>query len=518
MKNLFWLLAFAALPLTGADYYLDNVKGNDANDGASGAPMATFKALESKLKPGDTVYLAPTGELYRQDFVFRKAAGSEGQPITVEGNQQTVSGARTIGAGEWQPAGEERFKVTGAYAEEPGVSVLATGGKAVYARLDRDALLPGEWCYAVREKLLYYLPAKGEELKGRKFEATLPDGSKVELDPARFERSHSKIGALRYRGLAGVSALTIDGKAAVQGDLVARLEPGEWCRIGLDIYYRPAAGAQGAPECELFVRGVGFGLYSTDIVVRNVNVRHVWNDGFNIHGRGKNYKLLNCNAYQCGDEGVSAHGTCEIELDGAVIRECENGINHVMDSHSVSRNVYIADCWGNGLEYQLGAAANHRVENLVLVNNFRQFTWGGSGEAPVVLEGVLAIGDGARQGQIMLNGGKTEVTNLTVIAQALRFQAGPSMLKLRQAAFYVPKLEFDLRGETAKFFEASDIEVPAGSILHNRFVNRRDLPGEFPQVMSVLTLPSPFSPEAALAAAAAKGESKPIQLYKQHQK
>ena len=51
MKNLFWLLAFAALPLTGADYYLDNVKGNDANDGTSGAPMATFKALESKLKP-----------------------------------------------------------------------------------------------------------------------------------------------------------------------------------------------------------------------------------------------------------------------------------------------------------------------------------------------------------------------------------------------------------------------------------------------------------------------------------
>ncbi len=76
-------------------------------------------------------------------------------------------------------------------------------------------------------------------------------------------------------------------------------------------------------------------------IVRNVTVKHFLNDGFNFHGHSRDFLIENCQAILCGDDGMSAHGDCHIEVDGFVARLNSTGICHIDDSHSVNRNVVL---------------------------------------------------------------------------------------------------------------------------------------------------------------------------------
>ena len=61
------LMAFAAatmaaLAATAADYYVDNVNGDDAGVGTTRqTALKSLKAATARLKPGDTLHLLPQG-------------------------------------------------------------------------------------------------------------------------------------------------------------------------------------------------------------------------------------------------------------------------------------------------------------------------------------------------------------------------------------------------------------------------------------------------------------------------
>ncbi|HAI11663.1 MAG TPA: hypothetical protein DCM28_08155 [Phycisphaerales bacterium] len=56
-----------------------------------------------------------------------------------------------------------------------------------------------------------------------------------------------------------------------------------------------------------------------NITIRDLNVRHGGNDGFNIHGQNDNVELRNVTAMFCGDEGISAHGQTRMNVYDSII-------------------------------------------------------------------------------------------------------------------------------------------------------------------------------------------------------
>jgi hypothetical protein len=144
-------------------------------------------------------------------------------------------------------------------------------------------------------------------------------------------------------------------------------------------------------------------------VIRNFNVRHVWNDGYNIHGGCKDVSFYNCNAEDCGDEGFSSHDDCETLLDGAVYRNCDNGVMNVNRAKSVTRNVIIANCRSVGFGGM--EQVRQEVENLILINNPGQLS-GPNLTARNVL--IINTPDGRAESAISL-GGVCKLERITVL-------------------------------------------------------------------------------------------------------
>ncbi|MGC3966157.1 MAG: hypothetical protein QM775_01930 [Pirellulales bacterium] len=83
-----------------------------------------------------------------------------------------------------------------------------------------------------------------------------------------------------------------------------------------------------------------------NIVIRNLNTQHVYNDGFNIHNYCRGVVLENVSAVECGDDGISAHDDCRIRVDGFTSIGNSTGFCHTNDSYSDSNRVLIRDCLG----------------------------------------------------------------------------------------------------------------------------------------------------------------------------
>jgi hypothetical protein len=500
------LMGFQAV---GADYYLNNTTGSDHNSGLKDAPMATYKALEGKLKPGDTVHLDPTGKIYRQEFVMHRASGAAGQPIVIDGHDQTVSGAEIVPSANWQDAGNGTFTLSGV----PAKVGLIIDGKVVLEQLSRDSLKPGEWCWEFDR--LYFMPIRGKKLTNSKFQAIDKDGVETVLDPKKFEYSHSKIGAKRYRNLKETVKLVVDGTPA--NNVVAKdsLKENSWCSSDGKIHYRPKNGMDPAQQkIEAMVRGNCFALggNSSFITIRNVTVQHPYNDGVNIHGRIKGIKIENIKAFQCGDEGVSAHDTTEVSLDTAVIKECDNGIMHVNDCRTITRNAYISDCRAIGIGFQPNAKGEHLAENIVLKNN--GFTSWGNPVAKAVFRNILFVTESGRVDLGFWTANAT-ISEVTCVAPAMRFKHnGNGKLNLTQALFEVGQLTFDFR-KTPEFATLESISVPSKSMLFNG--NRPVAPLEkaFANAVTIMTdMPSPYNSAAALAQARQRAGGCSKDLYK----
>jgi hypothetical protein len=103
------ILLLALLPWAGraGTVFVNNQTGDDARDGAAAEQaVRTLKRAVALCKPGDTLRLANTGEVYRESLRFGTRGGTPSAPIVVEGQGAVLSGLRPIPPAAWEDRGE----------------------------------------------------------------------------------------------------------------------------------------------------------------------------------------------------------------------------------------------------------------------------------------------------------------------------------------------------------------------------------------------------------------------------
>jgi hypothetical protein len=379
------VLWLAFLPLRGvaADYYVDNVKGDDHFDGlrkeAGPGGAGPFRTISRGLKAasaGDTVHLNPTGELYREtaDFYGHKG-GEPGKPLTLDGHGATLCGSDPCtpdGWTEWQGGVLKRDDMV-------SQCFMLVDGEMVFGEIEFNMLTPGEFCVLPAfDGRLYFYPPAGKQATDCKVEVTDADGTAVTLDPAKWQGSGSRIGAVRRCPVAGKpQAVKLDGQQVPLVTAKERLKPSAWSLEGKTVYFRPPAGKNVKDlkiEFSTRTNAVQLGGETAHVVIRNLNVCYVFDDGYNIHGHVTDCAFYNCNAHHCGDQAFSAHDACETVVDGAVYDLCCMGVANVnTKGYSVTRNVTILNSRSFGFLIQTDGRpiedVHHELSNAVLVNN-----------------------------------------------------------------------------------------------------------------------------------------------------
>ncbi len=371
------LLIGGACSLHAADYYVCQSTGSDTNAGTVAAPFLTILHAVKAAGAGDTVNLVPGDKPWRESVALNThptwyhPGGKPGNPLVIDGHGAWITGADPCPPGGWKEEADGVWAHSGmAYS-----GFMVVEGRLENQVTDADVVEPNELYYQGWANRLYYRVRDNRSLMPA-VELGQPDGSSLALKTNDWEYA-GRPGFVRYCGAAPKPAdilsptwVKIDGKESKLARARERLVPGRFTVVEGTLYYRPPAGKRpGEMAIEAVVRANGVVLSgsTSHVVIRNFNVRYVSNDGYNIHGGCKDIVFNNCNAEDCGDEGFSSHDNCETLLDGAVFLRCDNGLNNVNQSVSVTRNVIIADCRSLGYEGQ--QQSRHRVENLILIDN-----------------------------------------------------------------------------------------------------------------------------------------------------
>ncbi len=146
--------------------------------------------------------------------------------------------------------------------------------------------------------------------------------------------------------------------------------PGEWTYVhDEDAFYVQIAPGQTLAEADIYAplrsSGVAISGDCSHLTIRNLRCTHVYNDGFNIHGKTRDVRFENVAAIECGDDGVSAHGDCRIVVDGLISIGNSTGMCHTNESHTDCRRVYIRDC--SGFDYFMIGGGKHRLRDSLLL-------------------------------------------------------------------------------------------------------------------------------------------------------
>ena len=215
----------------------------------------------------------------------------------------------------------------------------------------------------------------------------------------------------------------------------ADLQPGEWTFAAAEraFYVRIAptqtlAGAHLAAP--LRANGVAFSGTCRHIVVRNLTATHVYNDGFNLHGATQDVLFENIRAIECGDDGISAHETCELRVDGFESRGNSTGLCHINSSVSENNRVLIRDCLGHDVFVLEGG--RHTLRNSrILSSAARAVTVTGQPaqqqQCTLTLENVLVQRTAGSNAVTVLAGGVLEASRVTLLGLDLRVAAAATL-------------------------------------------------------------------------------------------
>lgn len=107
-----WLFIVFSLTILGAEYYVDNIKGDDVNPGTKYKPFKNpFRGLKA-IKSGDTLHFVANSEPYILDTNFRiEVAGTKENPTVIDGHGAVVSGLKRRPAKDWKDEGNGVFSV-----------------------------------------------------------------------------------------------------------------------------------------------------------------------------------------------------------------------------------------------------------------------------------------------------------------------------------------------------------------------------------------------------------------------
>ncbi len=180
----------------------------------------------------------------------------------------------------------------------------------------------------------------------------------------------------------------------------ADLQPGEWTWVANEgAFYVRTPGDKPLAECDIAApmraNGVALTGKCEHLVIRNLTATHVWNDGYNIHGESNDILFENIRAIECGDDGISAHEQCDIQVRGMVSIGNSTGACHINDSNSTCENVYIQGC--HGYAYYVLNSGTHILRNSVIVCDAAQSVVVAGDADPVAvctlkLENVMLLG------------------------------------------------------------------------------------------------------------------------------
>lgn len=298
--SLLLLFYFGTAGILKANVYYVNVsKGNDNQPGTKTAPFKTIAKAISITKPGDSVVIVKVNFPIREMITIHNRSGEPGRPVTIDGQNNLFTSAEKLNPADWQQV-------------RPGV-------------YRNDHLLPG-------------------------LKAGTPT---TEATMFRF--------FMLWNGKMNRMNRSCDGLRTPFVD-TARLKPGEWTYVDAStafyIAIEPGRKLQDYQiEVPMQQNGVSINGTSNHWVIRNINVEHVINDGFNIHERCEDIAFENITATECGDDGISAHEACSITIKGFVSRRNSTGLCHgEYNVTCVADNMILEENYGYNL--LLGTGTN----------------------------------------------------------------------------------------------------------------------------------------------------------------
>jgi hypothetical protein len=252
---------------------------------APGSEFTSIQQAVNKAQPGDVIALSPEDSPYYESVSFHNKSGEPEKPIILDGRGATLDGSAPLRADEWEQTEPGLFRST-AFAARMRVS---------------DSIL------------------------GRYF---------FVMNGAINRMNRSSKGT----------------RAAFK--TVADLQTGEWTFIESEkAFYIRLAPEQKLESVRAPERSSGVALSGDceHLIIRNLSVTHVWNDGFNIHQRSRDVRFENIRAIECGDDGISAHEDCWISVDGLFSARNSTGFCHVGQSRSETKNFVLEDNSGYGI-------------------------------------------------------------------------------------------------------------------------------------------------------------------------
>lgn len=284
------LAAFGTLKAN--NYYVDVVGGNNANTGARTSPLKTIAKAVSLTHAGDTVTIIKVNFPIHELIGIYKKSGAPGKPITIDGQGNLFTGAEKLNPADWKQV-------------RPGV-------------YRNDHLLPG-------------------------LKAGLPS---TDATMMRF--------FMRWNGQMNRMGRSCDGDLPPFVD-TASLKLGQWTYVESQTAFYIAIDPNRKLEdynIEIPTRqnGVALGDTCNHWIIKNINIEHVINDGFNIHGHAEDVTFEHITATECGDDGISAHEDCSIVVRDFISRRNSTGLCHgEYNVTCVAENMLLEENYGYNL-------------------------------------------------------------------------------------------------------------------------------------------------------------------------
>lgn len=308
-------VGFFSVPLTAADWYVNHETGNNSWPGTYEQPFKTIAYGIAHATAGDTVHLFPTETAYGETVAFYNRSGAAGSPITVDGHGATMTGSLPIIPSQWQEVSPGLYRCDN-----------------LYQQTDHGKYVDDENINAVIGRYFFLFDGVMNHM-GRT--------SKGPQEPLKDPND---------------------------------LEEAEWTFVRDEVAFYIKINpdktlADYNIEAPLRCNGVAiYGNLNEHIVIRNMEFTHVYNDGFNLHADAHDIFLENVRVIECGDDGISAHETFEVRVDGFTSIGNSTGIADGQDSISDYNNIWL--CGNLGIDvYIYAGTANHTIRNSIIVTD-----------------------------------------------------------------------------------------------------------------------------------------------------
>lgn len=261
------------------------------------------------------------------------------------------------------------------------------------------------------------------------------------------------------------------------------LKPAEWTFVEAERAFYVQIDPAKQPsdyviEAPLRSSGVQVSGRNENLVVRNLNIRHVYNDGFNIHNYCRNVRFENISAVECGDDGISAHDDCRILVSDFTSIGNSTGFCHTNDSHSDTDGAYIRDCLG--FDVFVLDTGKHRLTNALIESSAAQSVYvvgpqrvAGNENNParytLEMENVALVRRGNNEHVKLQAGSIVRATRCTLAG--FNVTASGDSLELRNSIVAAPDRELVIAA-TTKFVAADNLydlaQVRIGETVLNR--------------------------------------------------